>query len=61
MLWCYEKVSRKPRFKVEQALRLNEHKNFSAQEIQNDLGYAPLSFEEGIKLEIEEMRELKLI
>lgn len=61
MLWCYEKVSRKPRFKVEQALRLNENKNFSMQEIQSDLGYSPLSFEEGIKREIEEMRAMKLI
>lgn len=61
MLGMYEKLSKKPKFKKEQALRLNENKNFSYQEIQKDLGYDAISFEEGIKLEIEEMRQRSLI
>ena len=49
----YEKISNKPKLKAEQVLRLNEHKEFSHEEARNDLGFNPLSFREGIKLETE--------
>lgn len=54
LLKGYEKISKKPKIKAEQVLRLNEHKDFSYDEAKLDLGYSPVSFEEGIKLEIEE-------
>jgi nucleoside-diphosphate-sugar epimerase len=38
--------------KAEQVLRLNENKDFSYAEAQNDFGFSPLSFEEGIGLEL---------
>lgn len=38
--------------KSEQVLRLNESKNFSYEEAQRDFGFNPLSFEEGIKIEL---------
>lgn len=53
LLRLYEKISKKPKLKAEQVLRLNENKDFSHEEAKRDLGYNPLSFEEGIKLEIE--------
>jgi nucleoside-diphosphate-sugar epimerase len=52
LLKVYEKVSKKPKLKAEQVLRLNENKDFSFEEANKDLEYCPLSFEEGIKLEI---------
>jgi nucleoside-diphosphate-sugar epimerase len=39
--------------KAEQVLRLNENKSFSYEEAARDFGFSPLSFEEGIKLELE--------
>jgi len=53
LLRLYEKIARKPKLKAEQVLRLNENKDFSHEEAELDLGYYPLSFEDGIKLEIE--------
>jgi nucleoside-diphosphate-sugar epimerase len=53
LLKVYEKFSKNPRLKAEQVLRLNENKDFSYEEAKQDLGYNPLSFEEGIKLEVE--------
>jgi nucleoside-diphosphate-sugar epimerase len=53
LLKMYEKVSKNPKLKAEQVLRLNENKDFSYEDAKKDLGYKPLSFEEGIKLEIE--------
>ena len=38
--------------KAEQVLRLNENKDFSYAEAQKDFGLSPLSFEEGIGLEL---------
>lgn len=52
LLRVYEKLTSKPILKAEQVLRLNENKDFSHKEAENDLGYKPLTFEEGIKLEI---------
>jgi nucleoside-diphosphate-sugar epimerase len=39
--------------KAEQVLRLNENKNFSYEEAHRDFGFSSLSFEEGIKLELQ--------
>ncbi|WP_147802801.1 NAD-dependent epimerase/dehydratase family protein [Alkalicoccus halolimnae] len=52
LLRAYEKVSKNPKLKAEQVLRLNENKDFSHEEAKQDLNYHPLSFEEGIKQEI---------
>lgn len=52
LLKIYEKVSRKPKLKAEQVLRLNENKDFSHEEAKKDFNYKPISFEEGIKLEV---------
>ncbi len=43
--------------KAEQVLRLNEDKAFSYADAQRDFDYRPLSFEDGIKLEIEQLRD----
>lgn len=53
LLKVYEKTTKNPKLKAEQVLRLNENKDFSYEDAKRDLGYKPLSFEEGIKLEIE--------
>ena len=39
--------------KAEQILRLNENKSFRYEEATRDFGFSPLSFEEGIKIELE--------
>lgn len=52
LLKIYEKISKNPRLKAEQVLRLNENKDFSHEEARLDFGYNPLSFEEGIGLEV---------
>jgi nucleoside-diphosphate-sugar epimerase len=39
--------------KAEQVLRLNENKNFDYEEAQKDFGFGPLSFEQGLELELE--------
>ncbi|HEX5840786.1 MAG TPA: NAD-dependent epimerase/dehydratase family protein [Anaerolineales bacterium] len=38
--------------KVEQVQRLNENKNFSTSEAERDFGFRPLSFEEGVGMEV---------
>ncbi|MCR3955128.1 MAG: NAD(P)H-binding protein [Gudongella sp.] len=53
LLKIYEKISSKPKLKAEQVLRLNENKDFSHDEATKDFGYKPISFEDGIRLEIE--------
>lgn len=54
LLKLYEKISSKPKLKAEQVLRLNENKNFSHEEATKDFNYKPMSFEEGIELEVAE-------
>jgi nucleoside-diphosphate-sugar epimerase len=53
LLKIYENITSKPKLKAEQVLRLNENKDFSHAEATRDFGYKPISFEEGIKLEIQ--------
>lgn len=55
LLKLYEKISKNPKLKAEQVLRLNENKDFSHEDAKQDLGYNPLSFEDGIKREIEQI------
>jgi len=38
--------------KAEQVLRLNENKDFSYEEAETDFGFSPLSFEEGVRIEL---------
>jgi len=45
----------------EKILRLNEDKNFDYTKAKNDLSFSPISFEEGIKYEIEALREENII
>ena len=39
--------------KAEQVLRLNENKSFSYEDAQRDFGFAPISFDEGIRRELQ--------
>lgn len=50
----YNTVNKNAIISVEQVLRMQEDKDFSHYEATKDFGYNPLSFEEGIKLEVEE-------
>ena len=52
MLKIYEKMTKKPKLKAEQVLRLNENKDFSYEKAKEDLGYDPIEFRKGINLEI---------
>ena len=44
----YERISRQPRLRAEQLLRLGEDKAFAIDDAVRDLGYAPRSFTDGI-------------
>ena len=52
LLALFERLHLSFPIKVEQVLRLNENKDFSYAEAQKDFGFSPLSFEEGIGLEL---------
>ena len=56
LLRLFERIRIPFPIKAEQVLRLNEDKAFSYAEAQRDFDYNPLSFEEGIKLELEDIR-----
>ena len=47
--------------KAEQVLRLNENKNFGYEEAEGDFGFSPLSFDEGIELELEQLVTVKQV
>jgi uncharacterized protein YbjT (DUF2867 family) len=53
----YERVSRRPRIRAEQLLRLAEDKAFAIDDAVRDLGYAPRPFADGIR---DEARSLGL-
>ncbi len=38
-------------------MRLNEDKSFSTEEIERDLGYSAITFEEGMRREVSEILE----
>lgn len=52
LLKFFEKIHFPFPIKAEQVLRLNENKDFSYVEAHKDFGFSPLSFEEGIRLEL---------
>ena len=56
LLRLFERIRIPFPIKVEQVLRLNEDKAFSYEDAQRDFDYNPLSFEDGIKLELEHPR-----
>lgn len=58
LLGIYEKLIKNPKLKKEQALRLNEDKNFSIKSARDDFGYSPINFSEGIKKEIYEIKKM---
>ena len=53
-----QKIPGLPKFTVEQVLRLNENKAFDIEMAKKDLGFNPLSFQEGIRREIERLRAI---
>ncbi len=56
MLKFFERIRIPFPIKAEQILRLNENKDFSYTEAQNDFNYRPRSFVEGIAFELQQMR-----
>jgi nucleoside-diphosphate-sugar epimerase len=52
LLRFFERIRMPFPIKAEQVLRLNENKDFSYAEAQKDFGFSPLSFEEGIGMEL---------
>jgi nucleoside-diphosphate-sugar epimerase len=48
----YERLARNPRLRREQILRLREDKSFEYTEAAGDLGYAPMTFREGVARQI---------
>jgi nucleoside-diphosphate-sugar epimerase len=56
LLKFFEKIRIPFPIKAEQVLRLNENKDFSYAEAQRDFGLNPLSFEEGIRLELSSLK-----
>ncbi len=48
----YERLARNPRLRREQILRLTEDKSFEYTEAARDLGYAPMTFREGLNRQI---------
>ena len=56
-----QKIPGLPKFTVEQVLRLNENKAFDIEMAKKDLGFNPLSFQEGIRREIERLRAIGFI
>jgi nucleoside-diphosphate-sugar epimerase len=52
LLGLFERFHIPPPIKAEQVLRLNETKSFSYEAAHRDFGFSPLSFEEGIAMEL---------
>lgn len=58
IVWIYNKIfGKKSLVSVEQVLRMKEDKAFSWNDAWQDFEYSPISFREGIKEEIKELRE----
>ena len=51
----YERLSRRPKIRAEQLLRLAEDKAFAIRDAERDLDYAPRPFAAGIRAEAEAM------
>ena len=52
LLTLFERLRLPLPVKAEQVQRLNENKNFSTSEAERDFGFRPLSFEEGVGMEV---------
>lgn len=52
MVRFYESVSKQPKVRHDQILRLQENKDFDISEARRDLGFDPISFEEGIRRKV---------
>jgi nucleoside-diphosphate-sugar epimerase len=61
LLGLFERLRIPFPIKAEQVLRLSENKDFSYAEAQRDFGFSPLSFEEGVGLELTEVMEGKTV
>ena len=61
LLKLFERLHLPFPIKAEQVMRLNENKNFSYEEAQRDFGFRPMSFEEGIRSELETVGESKQV
>jgi nucleoside-diphosphate-sugar epimerase len=57
LLRSFERLHLPFPIKAEQILRLNENKSFAYEAAQMDFGFAPMSFEEGIRLELKSLRK----
>lgn len=57
LLRLFERIHMPFPIKAEQVLRLNENKDFSYDDADRDFGFSPLSFEEGIGLELNSVVE----
>lgn len=55
IIGLHERISRRPRLRVEQLMRLNEHKAFGHEQAASDLGFSPRDFQTGIASEIAEL------
>jgi uncharacterized protein YbjT (DUF2867 family) len=53
----YNAIAPSPRIKVEQVLRLREHKAFDYSAAARDFGFSPRSFAEGLRDEVRALRE----
>lgn len=60
-VFLYERVAKKPRVTLEQIKRLQEDKAYDTTLAQEELGFYPLSFQEGIKLKVEQLRSKTLL
>jgi nucleoside-diphosphate-sugar epimerase len=54
----FERIGLKFPIKAEQVMRLNENKNFDYTAAATDFGFTPLSFAEGIKMELETSQKM---
>ena len=48
----YNRLSARPFVTIEQARRIHENKSFSHEEAANDFGFAPRTFEEGVRTQV---------
>lgn len=55
LMYLYNKVSRRPKIKLEQVRRLKEDKAFDYSEASKDFGFNPTDFQTGIRMQIQNM------
>lgn len=57
MIYLYNFFFNNPSITAEQVLRMNEDRTFNYHDAYSDFGFTPMSFQKGIKLEVEEFLE----